>query len=59
MEILMLKNTKIFSGAAGVVIIGILSYFGYKVFKDISALDLSDIEWENIDDVYHYRYPKN
>ncbi len=55
----MLKNTKIFSGAAGVVIIGILSYFGYKVFKDISALDLSDIEWENIDDVYHYRYPKN
>lgn len=44
---------------AGVIIVGILSYLGYRVFKELNTLDLDDMIWENIDDIYYYRYPKS
>lgn len=42
---------------ASVAVVGILSYLGYRVMKELNELDLGNIDWENIDDVYHYRQP--
>lgn len=50
-----MTNKKVIAGVAGVAVVGILSYFGYKVFKEINNLNLDDIAWDNLDDVYHYR----
>lgn len=44
-------------GIASVAVVGILSYLGYRVMKELNELDLGNIDWENIDDVYHYRQP--
>ena len=38
--------------------IGIISYFGYKIFKELDTMYLMDFIGENIDDLYHYRIPK-
>ena len=54
-----MDNKKIIASMASVAVVGILSYLGYRVVKDINTLDLGEIDWENIDDVYHYRTPKN
>ena len=55
-----MENKKLVAGVAGVAMVGILSYLGYKVLKEISKFDFEDdITWDNLDDVYHYRYPKN
>lgn len=53
-----MDNKKVVASVAGVAVLGILSYVGYKVFKEINTLDLGDIVWDNLDDVYHYRHPK-
>lgn len=50
------KKTAIAS-VAGVVVIGILSYFGYRILKEINELDV-DFMGENLADDYHYRTPK-
>lgn len=52
-------DKKVVAGVAGVAVVGILSYLGYRVFKEIHDLDLNDIVWDNLDDVYHYRHHKN
>lgn len=54
-----MNNKKLISSITGALVVGVLTYLGYRVFKDINTLDLNDISWENIDDVYHYRYPKD
>lgn len=51
------KKTKIVAGVAGVTLVGIVSYLGYRVFKDLNALD--DIDWEGLADEYQYKYQKN
>ena len=51
-----MDNKKIIVGVAGVAVMGILSYLGYRVVKHISEID---IDWENLDDSYHYRPLKN
>ena len=53
-----MDKKKVIASVAGVAVIGILSYVGYKVFKEINTLDLGDITWDNLDDVFHYRHPK-
>lgn len=50
-----MDNKKLVTGVAGVAVVGILSYLGYRVFKEINTLELDDISWDNLDDVYHYR----
>ena len=50
-----MDNKKVITGVAGVAVLGILSYLGYRVLKEINALDLDDSIWDNLDDVYHYR----
>lgn len=44
-------------GAAGVAVVGILSYFGYRVFRDINGMIDDDI-WKDFDDAFNFRYQK-
>jgi hypothetical protein len=53
-----MDNKKIVAGVAGIAVVGILSYFGYRILKEISEIDV-DFMGENIDDDYHYRPRKN
>lgn len=52
-----MANKQLITGAAGVAMVGILSYLGYRMFKEINTVDMADFMGENIDDVYHYRTP--
>lgn len=50
---------KIVTRAAATIAIGVLSYLSYKMVKEINSVDLDDDIWENMNDVYHYHYPKS
>lgn len=50
---------KIIAGTVGVVAVGVLSYLGYRVVKEINSVDLDDGIWENMDDVFSYRTAQN
>ena len=52
-----MNNKKVVAGVAGLAVVGILSYLGYRVIKELNELDM-DFFGENIDDLYHYRYPR-
>jgi hypothetical protein len=47
-------NKKVVASVAGVAVVGILSYLGYRVFKELNEFHV-DFKGENIDDDYHYR----
>jgi len=46
---------QLIAGAAGAAVLGILSYLGYRVFKELNDMTFDDFVGENIDDQYHYR----
>jgi hypothetical protein len=46
---------QLIAGVTGVAVIGILSYLGYRVFKQLNDITFDDFMGENIDDEYHYR----
>ena len=46
------------AGVVSVAVVGILSYLGYRVLKEINEIDVNFMG-ENIDDDYHYRNSKN
>ena len=52
-----MDKKKVVAGVAGVAVVGILSYLGYRVVKELNELDI-DFFGENIDDLYHHRYPQ-
>ena len=54
-----MSKKQLIIGAVGISMVGILSYLGYKMFKEINTVDLTDFMGENIDDIYNYRRPKN
>lgn len=51
-----MDNKNIVAGIAGVAVVGILSYLGYRVMKQLNDFDL---DWENLDDAYYHRIAKN
>jgi hypothetical protein len=51
-----MDNKKIVAGVAGIAVVGILSYFGYRLVKELNELDI-DFFGENIEDSYYQRYP--
>ena len=55
----MAQRKQLIAAAVGTVVVGAFAYLGYRLFKELDDLDLGDIIWENIDDVYHYKYPKS
>lgn len=50
-----MANKQLIAGSVGIAMIGVLSYLGYRMFKEINTVDMTDFMGENIDDVYHYR----
>lgn len=52
----MATRKQLISGAAGIAVVGILSYLGYRVFKELNDFEI-DFVGENLDDEY-YPYPK-
>jgi hypothetical protein len=52
-----MDKKKIVAGVAGVTVVGILSYLGYRVVKELNELDI-DFFGENIEESYYQKYPK-
>ena len=46
---------QLIAGAAGAAVLGILSYLGYRIFKELNDIALDDFVGENIDDRYYGR----
>lgn len=46
---------QLIAGAAGVAVVGILSFLGYRVFKQLNDMTFDDFVGENIDDQYYGR----
>lgn len=42
------------AGIAGVAVVGILSYLGYRVMKDLNSIVDDDI-WKDFDDAFHFK----
>ena len=53
-----MDKKKVVAGVAGVAVVGILSYFGYRILKEINDMHI-DFMGENIEDDYHTRGRKN
>jgi hypothetical protein len=53
----MATRKQLIAAGAGVVVVGILSYLGYKVVKQINDINFDDFLGENVDDLYNYRTP--
>jgi hypothetical protein len=51
----MATRKQLITVGAGVAVVGILSYLGYKIVKQIGDIDLDDFMEENIYDFYDYR----
>lgn len=54
-----MAKKQLIAGTVGVAVIGILSYLGYKVLKEVNALDFDDFMGENINDEYFYHIPSD
>jgi hypothetical protein len=52
-----MDKKKVVTGVVSVAVVGILSYLGYRVLKEINNLDV-DFIGENLDDDYYYRQSK-
>lgn len=50
-----MAKKQLIAGAAGVAVVGILSYLGYRVFKQLNDMTFDDFIGENIDDEYYQR----
>ena len=51
-----MDKKKVVVGVASVAVVGILSYLGYRVVKELNDFEI-DFFGENIEDSYHQRYP--
>ena len=52
-----MDNKKVVAGVAGIAVVGILSYFGYRLVKELNELDI-DFFGENIEESYYQKYPQ-
>jgi len=50
-----MAKKQLIAGAAGVAVIGILSFLGYRVFKQLNDMTFDDFVGENIHDQYYGR----
>jgi hypothetical protein len=50
-----MAKKQLIAGAAGVAVVGILSFLGYRVFKQLNDMTFDDFVGENIDDQYYGR----
>ena len=50
-----MAKKQLIAGAAGIAVVGILSFLGYRVFKQLNDITFDDFMGENIDDQYYQR----
>jgi hypothetical protein len=50
-----MAKKQLIAGAAGIAVVGILSFLGYRVFKQLNDMTFDDFMGENIDDQYYQR----
>jgi hypothetical protein len=50
-----MAKKQLIAGATGVAVVGILSYLGYRVFKQLNDMTFDDFVGENINDEYYGR----
>ena len=55
----MATRKQLIAGVASVALVGIVSFLGYKLAKEINKFDIDEDIWENFDDIYYHRYPKD
>ena len=48
-----MAKKQLIAGATGLAVVGILSYLGYRVFKQLNDMTFDDFVGENIDDEYY------
>lgn len=51
-----MDNKKVVAGVTGIAVVGILSYLGYRVVKELNEFEI-DFFGENIEESYYQRYP--
>lgn len=49
-----MDNKKVVAGVASVAVVGILSYLGYKVLKELNAI-IDDEIWSDFDNTYNFK----
>ena len=52
-----MDNKKVVAGVAGIAVVGILSYLGYRLVKELNEFYI-DFFGENIEESYYNRYPQ-
>ena len=52
-----MDNKKVVAGVTAIAVVGILSYLGYRVVKELNELEI-DFFGENIEDSYYQKYPQ-
>lgn len=52
-----MDKKKVVVGVAGIAVVGILSYLGYRVVKELNELEI-DFFGEDIENSYYQRYPQ-
>lgn len=50
----MATRKQLISAGAGIAVVGILSYLGYRVVKQINDINFDDFMGENVYDIYGY-----
>jgi hypothetical protein len=55
----MATRKQLIAGVASVAVVGIVSFLGYKLAKELNKFDIDDSIWENLDDIYHPDWSKN
>lgn len=53
----MAQRKPVIAAVVGIAVVGIISFLGYKLTKELNKFDIDDDIWENLDDVFHYRTP--
>jgi hypothetical protein len=54
----MATRKQLIAAGTGVAVVGILSYLGYRVFKQVNKFDF-DFVGENLHDEYYFNTAKN
>lgn len=55
----MATRKQLIAGVATVAVVGIVSFLGYKLAKQLTDFNIDDDIWENLDDIYYPDQSKN
>lgn len=50
-----MENKKMIASVTGIAMVGVLSYLGYRVLKQLNDMTFDDFIGENLEGEYYYR----